>query len=349
LGIVMDIIIEIQGFRNVDEKFIPKEVAVVAINATIIGHWIMMPPCPFSDLSERVRRENNWLSRNYHGIEWFDGEANLKYFTLQLREITRQTRYIYTRGQEKARYLCELLSRNVYNLEGISPPFKELPDGEEDGQRCTHHGFRTKAKFLCALRNAYKLKHWLVQNSGNSSFDSSVLDENCSDESGDESGAETDSGIFAITNQNFDVTRNIEACRNNAIKEEEEEEEKEKAQSEQTKSDCSLSDEEKEEKHFPRIDSLDKNRGDINITQTKVFSDNTAIQSTFYENTSTGTSSEKVVNSEFIQTIPLIRTPPTNEFSGNLTCITSSQCQTCGRLSCRQTAEGVDEIDRHHR
>jgi len=156
----------------VDEKFIPKEVAVVAINATIIGDWIMMSPCPFSDLSEKVRRGNNWLSRNYHG-KWFDGEANLKYFVLQLREITWQTRYIYTKKQEKARYLCELeLSRNVYNLERISPPFKELPDGEEGGQRCTHHRFRAKTKFLCALSNAYKLKHWLVQNSGISSYDS---------------------------------------------------------------------------------------------------------------------------------------------------------------------------------
>jgi len=90
----MDIVIEIQSFRNVDKKFIPKEVAVVAINTTIIKHWIMMPPCPFSDLLERVRRENNWLSRNYHGIEWFDGEANPKYFALQLREIIRQARYI---------------------------------------------------------------------------------------------------------------------------------------------------------------------------------------------------------------------------------------------------------------
>jgi len=58
----------------------------------------MMPPSPFSDLLKRVRRENNWLSRNYHGNEWFDGEANLKYFALQLREITRQARCIATTG-----------------------------------------------------------------------------------------------------------------------------------------------------------------------------------------------------------------------------------------------------------
>jgi len=51
----------------------------------------------------------------------------------------------------------DLLSRNVYNLKGISLPFNELPDGEINW-RCTHYGFRTKAKFLCTLRNAYKLK-----------------------------------------------------------------------------------------------------------------------------------------------------------------------------------------------
>jgi len=50
----MDIVIDIR-FRNVDEKFIPIEVAIVAINATIIGHWIMMLLCSFSDLPERVR------------------------------------------------------------------------------------------------------------------------------------------------------------------------------------------------------------------------------------------------------------------------------------------------------
>jgi len=72
--------------------------------------------------------------------------------------------------------------------------------------------------------------------------------------------------------------------------------------------------------------------------QTTVIFDNTAIQSSFYENTS-GTLAVKVVNSEFMQTIPLIRTLPTNEFSGN-TSITSSQRQICGHLSCQQTAEG---------
>ncbi|KYN38447.1 hypothetical protein ALC56_07174 [Trachymyrmex septentrionalis] len=122
----MDIVIDIQGFRDVEENFIPKEVAVLAINAAITGHWIMTSPCPFEDLPVRAKRENNWLTRNYHGIEWFDGDVNPKNFTIHLRDITRHARYIYTRGQEKTRYLSNLLSRNVYNQEGISPAFKKI-------------------------------------------------------------------------------------------------------------------------------------------------------------------------------------------------------------------------------
>ena len=82
--------------------------------------------------------------------------------TLRYICVTLHARYIYIRGQEKARYLSNLLSRNVYNLDGISPAFKNLPDFEDRGQRCTHHGFRASAESRCALRNAYKLKRWLT-------------------------------------------------------------------------------------------------------------------------------------------------------------------------------------------
>ena len=171
----MDIVIDIQGFRDAEERFIPKEVAVVAINTPIIGQWIIMRPCPFDELSVNSRRENNWLTRNYHGIEWFDGEVNLKHFKQHLREIIRQARYIYSRGHEKVHYLRNLLSKNVYNLEGISPAFKNLPDAEESGHRCTYHGFRAKANFQCALRNAYKIKRWLIEQNSRSSSRSSSL------------------------------------------------------------------------------------------------------------------------------------------------------------------------------
>jgi len=70
----------------------------------------MMPPYPFSDLPELDEK-----TTGFHGIimALSGGKANLKYFALQLREITQQACYIYTRGQEKSRYLRELLFRNI--------------------------------------------------------------------------------------------------------------------------------------------------------------------------------------------------------------------------------------------
>ena len=300
----MDIVVDIQGFRNDDAKFIPKEVALLAINKPIVGHWIMTPPCSFGDLPERARRENNWLSRNYHGIEWFDGEADPEYFTQQLREITRCVRYIYSRGHEKAQYLRNLLSRNVYNLEGISPPFKNLPDVKENGGRCVHHGFRSNTKFACALHNAYKLKHWLNTRDNIDSSYASIFSENCT------VSEETDSEIFS--NRNFN---DIEAWRrNNSVKEEEQNKEQEDS--------------------------------------SKIVSDTLVVSTTHSPsrenaNQTTVDSAEKEKVSEIIQAIPVSRTSARNEFAGNFICGTSTQCQICGGLSCRQTAEGVDEVDGH--
>ena len=64
----MDIVIDIQGFRDVEENFIPKEVAVLAINAAISGHRIMTSPCPFEDLPVRAKRENNLQA--YTKLSW---------------------------------------------------------------------------------------------------------------------------------------------------------------------------------------------------------------------------------------------------------------------------------------
>ena len=159
----MDIVIEIQGFRDISEKFMPKEVAVVAIHNPFVGHWIIIPPHPFDELPEKSKRENNWVTRNYHGIEWFDGETHQKCFMLHLREITRHAYRIYTRGYEKASYLQNLLSRSIYNLEDISPTFRDLPEEEKEGGRlCCYHGFGKFTGYHCALRNACKLKRWIL-------------------------------------------------------------------------------------------------------------------------------------------------------------------------------------------
>jgi len=177
-----------------------------------------MSPCSFSDLPERARleREKNWFLQNYHGIEWFDGEANLKYFTLQ--------RYTKLHGKH-AINIPEGKKKLV-----ISPEmfiiWKEFPCHLKNclmAKRADNVVLITDFKLKISLRVTQRLQieTLIIQNSSNSSYNSSVLNENWDVKSSGVSKAGSDNGIFAITNQNFDVIRNIEAWRNNVIKEEE--------------------------------------------------------------------------------------------------------------------------------
>lgn len=290
----MDIVIDIQGFRDADSKFIPKEVAVVAINRNITDHWILMPPYLFSELSETSRKENNWLTRYYHGIEWNDGESNPKYLAIHLREITRSCRRIYVRGSEKARYLQNLLSRNIYNLESISPSFKCLTAKE----RCTYHGLRERFNnFQCALTNAYKLKQWL--NEQNS------IKQNRGD-------------IFVRRFPDSEVIWS-------------EDEEKE-----QNESDCDSF-----------VDCL---TGDGMANK---LSDNFAKDieiPTLTVEKATQTENGAKINTDFEQyLIPENYTLPPphtrDEYASYLTSSATTKCKSCGGLSCRQIAEGVDTVD----
>jgi len=85
----MDIVIEYTDFHDVEETLFWKKSRFLRLirRSSDIGLW---SPYPFGDLPERIKRENNWLTRNYDGIEWFDGNINSKYFMIQLRDITLQ-------------------------------------------------------------------------------------------------------------------------------------------------------------------------------------------------------------------------------------------------------------------
>ena len=123
----MDYIIEVLGFRDSHNKFVLKEVAVVALRKEYIAHWIAAAPHSFCDLPIKIQVFNNWLTSNHHGIEWFDGNISHREVHANLRELTRPARQIFIKGSQESAIIQSITTRHVENLENYNcPPLHQL-------------------------------------------------------------------------------------------------------------------------------------------------------------------------------------------------------------------------------
>ena len=73
----MDLVINIQCINGAKHSIVPKEIAIVALNGNYHGHWIVAPTVDVNSLNNDIRRENNWLSQNFHGFDYLEGEVAL--------------------------------------------------------------------------------------------------------------------------------------------------------------------------------------------------------------------------------------------------------------------------------
>ena len=160
----MDFVIDIQGFRDSEKKFLPKEVAITCLQKKISDHWIVQAPHSFDELPREIKETNTYLAVDVHGIHWFDGEVSIRQLHRHLYNIARVSRTIYVRGVEKARYIEALFGRRVINLEKFkSPTFKQLNTMFPDNTRCSTHSTQifTAKKEFCALYKVNQLKKWM--------------------------------------------------------------------------------------------------------------------------------------------------------------------------------------------
>ena len=164
----MDFVDDIQCLKNSKNSVVPKEIAAVALNGDYTAYWIIAPTDRIESLPDKVRKQNDWLTQNHHGLDYFEGAMSKKLFYQILREICKQVRKIYVRGKEKWLPLHRLTLREIINL---------------------------KYDKNCALNNAYRLKNWLRSRSSNinAEFDSSSPLQLCDEQSADieKSGSNT--------------------------------------------------------------------------------------------------------------------------------------------------------------
>ena len=67
-------IIDLQGFQYFSDskhsEFVIREFCLVSINGTVLFHCLVKLPCHMHELSVGIQKQNQWLTKMFHGLEW---------------------------------------------------------------------------------------------------------------------------------------------------------------------------------------------------------------------------------------------------------------------------------------
>lgn len=147
------IFIDLQGFKSTSNRFIVKELAIV-FNKNEYINFFVKPPFDFECLSIKRQREANWLTKNHHHINWNYGSVTYQSVCKFLKTNTRHS-IVYTKGEEKKKWLEEMIHRTIFNIEDIGCiSFKKIENKYPECIYCNYHSHG-----VCALRNAFLISN----------------------------------------------------------------------------------------------------------------------------------------------------------------------------------------------
>lgn len=96
----MEIFIDVQGFKDENNKFILKEIAFLN-SENICKVFILKSPYPFEKLPKKYQKQSIWLYDNYHGLNWNTGNDTLKSVKKYIYNNNLRIQEIYVKGLEK--------------------------------------------------------------------------------------------------------------------------------------------------------------------------------------------------------------------------------------------------------
>ena len=158
----MAFIIAVQSSYFTDDKLQVKEIAVVGLHKPCISHWIISPPCEFSELSKLERLHSSNKTVYEHRLSWTDGHSSIEKVNDCIREITRRGD-VYVDGTFAERdYIENIIGRNSINLQKTKiPSFNQLIVKYEV-MLCGLHSARCEPEAACALQRALLAQQWFL-------------------------------------------------------------------------------------------------------------------------------------------------------------------------------------------
>lgn len=157
----MELIIDVQGFQS--DGFIVKELAATYMEEDHKEVLLFKAPFPWNSLLQQNKTTCNWLTRNYHGIEWEDGEIDYDQIKEELVDIVARATVVYIKGLQKLNWIQEFIGKNliIINVEDMGcAALHKLTATSNLKNICNNH-HRTR-NYNCALKNVIALKKWLL-------------------------------------------------------------------------------------------------------------------------------------------------------------------------------------------
>lgn len=154
------IFVDLQGFKDINNKFIVKELVIATQQHTEI--YLVKPPYSFSALSVEEKRHVRWIERN-RGYRWSEGIIDYREFHRIIKPHLKDKK-IVVKGEEKIRWVKEISDhenitdigdKNIPNLKNLHELYSN-----DNFNNCLSH----KSVKCCALKNVLCIKKWCIEN-----------------------------------------------------------------------------------------------------------------------------------------------------------------------------------------
>lgn len=91
-------IVDLQGFKDNFNNFIVEEFSFATKNMKFSD--IIPSTCAFDELSAPKQKSANWLTQNFHGITWYDGDIDVIELQDTIKPILNN-KIVFVKGEEK--------------------------------------------------------------------------------------------------------------------------------------------------------------------------------------------------------------------------------------------------------
>lgn len=150
------IILDVQGFKDLNKNFIIKELALATHDYT--QSFLIKPPYSFKYLTSVEKKEVKWLERN-KGIYWNEGYIDYREFHRLIVSYI-ENKKIVVKGSEKVKWIKNLcMNCNISELDERQCPSLSVLHirycNETNTLNCNKHLYQ------CALKNVICIKKHL--------------------------------------------------------------------------------------------------------------------------------------------------------------------------------------------